>query len=101
MRFVELSDCWLIEVEDNGAGIEQAQLERLNAQMNGGMDDLDSDPDARNEITALMNIHNRLAIRFGHGSGIKLYNQENSGLLVQLKIAKEGTAHVSDIDCGW
>lgn len=79
-----------IEIEDNGAGMEQAERERLMAVF----DDM-SQQDV--ETTALINIHRRLRIKFGAGSGLKLLPGAN-GLIVQLIIVLGGGEHVPGID---
>ena len=95
MRFIEEESAWLIEVEDNGAGMEEFELREMSRRLTSMSE---SQPDF--EVTGLMNIHHRLHIKFGFGSGISLCIGSGGGLLVQLRLSKEGIAHVSHTDRG-
>ena len=50
--------------------------------------------EARIETTAIVNIHRRLVLRFGSGSGLSVTNSATGGLRVQLRIPKEVVEHV-------
>ncbi|QJD86165.1 sensor histidine kinase [Cohnella herbarum] len=81
----------IIVVEDNGEGLDEAGRRRLAHQFEES-----SEQDM--EITALINIHRRLRIKFGADSGLTLSTSESGGLAIQVKIAVGGGERVSDID---
>ncbi|PYI57219.1 sensor histidine kinase [Paenibacillus flagellatus] len=76
------TDRLLIEVEDNGARPDDAELERLNARL------LASDREM--ETTGMINVHRRLRIKYGEAGGIGLTPGGLGGLKVIIAIALEG-----------
>lgn len=73
---------WNVFIEDNGSEFSQPELLSLQQK-------LDS-TDSQTETTALINIHRRLRYHFGPESGLRLFRTDAGGLLVQLRIVKEG-----------
>lgn len=67
-----------ITVEDNGIGIRDAELDDLNSRLN--------EPQSGQEITGLINIHKRLRLMFGSGSGLAAARSELGGLRVTIVI---------------
>ncbi|WP_367399893.1 sensor histidine kinase [Paenibacillus sp. 1781tsa1] len=72
-----------ITVEDNGNELEEQQIQALQQRLhNDGSTD---------EMTALINIHRRLVLTYGEGSGLFLSRSELQGLKVTIRIQwKEG-----------
>ena len=81
----------IAEIEDNGEGLSDDERNRLLGKF-------EETSGQETEITALINIHRRLRIKFGAESGLLLLAGESGGLVVQVKIAYGGDEHVSGID---
>lgn len=86
LTFEELPDSYSLIVEDNGMGLSVAELSALNQKL--------TMTEEKMETTAIVNIHRRLVLRFGSGSGLTVMNSETGGLRVQLRIPKEVAEHV-------
>lgn len=71
-------NCLQIFVEDNGLNLTDAQIAQLSVTT---ADDSDAA-----EITGMMNIHRRLVLVYGNGSGLKIGRSEMGGLCVTLTI---------------
>jgi len=91
VRYKTAPDSLMIEIEDNGTGLSDGEWERLLRKFEDT-----SHEDV--EITALINIHRRLRIKFGADSGLQLSARESGGLLVQVKIVYGGGEHVPSVD---
>lgn len=70
-----------IVVEDNGGAISDETIAGLTQKLDHAPKDA--------EITALLNVHRRLRLRFGEESGIFLYRSPLGGLAVDLRIFPE------------
>lgn len=90
ITFEKQNNIWLIQVEDNGAELDEFELDALQKKL--------SSTDAKLETTALINIHRRLRYHFGPESGLRLIRTPAGGLRVQLRIVK-GEQDVSTSDC--
>lgn len=86
LSFEETDDTYSVIVEDNGSGLSDEELKNLNRKL--------AMTEARIETTAIVNIHRRLVLRFGSGSGLSVTNSAAGGLRVQLRIPKEVVEHV-------
>ncbi|CAM4222526.1 sensor histidine kinase [Paenibacillus endophyticus] len=74
---------WLIIVEDNGSSLEDAAIDSLILRL-GNTDD-------EHEMTGMMNIHRRIMLTYGEGSGLFLSRSKLNGLRVEIRIKiKEG-----------
>ncbi|MDR0405480.1 MAG: histidine kinase [Clostridiales bacterium] len=71
----------VITVTDNGAGMDEARLARLNAELDGG-------DGAEGNHIGLKNVNARLKLIFGGGSGVRLRNAY-PGLEVKITITKQ------------
>lgn len=91
VRFQESGDTLRIRVEDNGE-IGQDRLDAMQASLDSAA--------LHREITALINIHKRLRLRFGEGSGLTLGRSELGGLRVEIVIQAEEDSDVQAADCG-
>lgn len=76
----------LIRIENNGAEITDLELESLRENLKHTADSY--------EMTGMINIHRRLVLTFGEGSGLFLSKSELNGLQVLVKIKFE-----EEIDC--
>jgi two-component system, sensor histidine kinase YesM len=71
-----------IVVEDNGENLEDAELERLQAAL--------SDGESQVESTGIINIHRRLRLKFGEGSGLAVSRSALGGFRVVVNIVTSG-----------
>jgi sensor histidine kinase YesM len=73
----------IIQVFDNGIGIEKEKLDEINQY-------LDKDKDFRmNKFTlriGLLNVNERIKLNFGNEYGIKLYSTKDSGTMVEVTL---------------
>ncbi|HHX22171.1 MAG TPA: histidine kinase [Clostridiales bacterium] len=69
-------------VDDNGPGVSDERLQQLRETLASG--------NTLQETTALINIHRRIQIKFGSGSGIALYKNEFGAMGVALRLESEG-----------
>lgn len=82
LTFEEADKAYCVIVEDNGSGLSQEELKKLNQKL--------AMTEARIETTAIVNIHRRLILRFGCDSGLTVANSATGGLRVQLRFPREG-----------
>ncbi|MCM2996843.1 histidine kinase [Paenibacillus cellulositrophicus] len=76
------SEC-VIKVEDNGNSIDDAGLEALQHRVTG--------PAESHEMTGMINIHRRILLTYGEGSGLFLSRSSLGGLqaAIRIKIREE------------
>ncbi|PZD97111.1 two-component sensor histidine kinase [Paenibacillus sambharensis] len=75
-----------ITIEDNGSSISDSDILALQSRVENTVNSFES--------TGLLNIHRRLVLTFGAGSGLKLSRSELNGLKVSIRIRREDTKHV-------
>lgn len=71
------AECF-IKVEDNGDSIDDAGLEALQHRLSG--------PAESHEMTGIMNIHRRILLTYGEGSGLFLSRSKLGGLEAAIRI---------------
>ncbi|MDQ6417846.1 histidine kinase [Paenibacillus sp. LHD-117] len=71
----------LITIEDNGSSLTDFDIEELKNKLN--------DTANSYEMTGIINIHRRLVLTFGEGSGLFLSRSELNGLKVIIRIKQE------------
>lgn len=71
------AECF-IKVEDNGDSIDDAGLEALQHRVSG--------PAESHEMTGIMNIHRRILLTYGEGSGLFLSRSKLGGLEAAIRI---------------
>jgi len=85
-----------LTVEDNGDELDDRKLQELRGML------LDSKD--RTESTGLINVHRRLRIKYGQGSGLQLNRGAGGGLKAELRIPlrreREDSEHVQIADRG-
>jgi two-component system sensor histidine kinase YesM len=78
----EIQDKYLvISVDDNGDSLEDDVLGELQTALESER--------PFHEGTGLLNVHRRLIIRYGHGSGLKLSRSKLGGLRVEIRLRLE------------
>ncbi|WP_317965000.1 histidine kinase [Paenibacillus sp. CCS19] len=76
-----------IVIEDNGGSMDEEQLEMLNARL--------TSTGETEEMTGMINIHRRMMLTYGEGSGLQLTRTEQNGLRVTICMKlKEEMGHV-------
>ena len=75
----------LIEVEDDGVGMDEETLEELNRKLNSGMESLSQAQKSSGGI-ALVNVNNRIRLLFGQEYGIHVYSVKNVGTTVAVSL---------------
>ena len=78
IEFIELEKGLSISIQDNGSFINESELERLKLLLNN--------EDETKDCTGIINIHRRLILKFGAGSGIVLSKSDLGGLKVEIII---------------
>ena len=76
----------LIEVEDDGVGMDEETLERLNRRLDYGMEHPDETQKSSGGGIALANVNNRVRLLFGQEYGIHVYSLKNVGTTVTLSL---------------
>ncbi|WP_409345440.1 sensor histidine kinase [Paenibacillus sp. MBLB4367] len=84
--------CLTILVEDNGTGIDDAQIATLSAQ-------LATRAIPREEPTGILNVHRRLQLMFGPDSGLTLCRSQLGGLCVMIAISIKQQDDTEDAAC--
>lgn len=78
--FREEESCFVIYVEDNGEFITEKSLESMQAKLEEKTEGA--------KMSGLFNIHRRLVIQYGSGSGLSFSMMPEGGLRVKLTIAR-------------
>jgi two-component system sensor histidine kinase YesM len=81
VAFSDKGDGLEIAVEDSGKNLIDSDIESLRQKLSPGNDNT--------EVTAILNIHRRLVLRYGAGSGISVSRSELGGLNVKIKIVPD------------
>lgn len=68
----------LIIVEDNGKSVDESAIDALNNRL--------SNPNEEHEMTGMINIHRRISLTYGEGSGLFLKRSKLNGLRVEIRI---------------
>lgn len=79
-------DAIVLEVEDDGAGMEPAQLERVRA----GLEAEDADPDQDHGF-GLRNVHGRIRLHYGPDYGLAIASESGCGTTVTVRLPRAGT----------
>lgn len=79
--FTDLGTGLLICVEDSGGELSDGDLENLAAKL--------ADTDDKIETTGIINVHRRIVLRYGQGSGVSVFRSKLGGLGVCVKMMEE------------
>lgn len=69
-----------IVIEDNGDSMDREEIEALSRRLKG------NEGDTSPEVTGLINIHRRIALTYGEGSGLSVSQSSLNGLRVHIRI---------------
>ena len=75
----------LIEVRDDGVGMDEDALERLNRRLDSGVSEISNSKKPVGGI-ALNNVNNRIHLLFGQEYGIHVFSLKNIGTSVEISI---------------
>ncbi len=81
VRFTAMNQFLYVIVEDNGYGMSDSDLDILARKISGDAD--------VGEITGIMNIHQRIRMKFGPLSGVEVYRGKDGGLTVKITMELE------------
>ena len=81
IRFSSNEQQLLMIVEDSGPGLDDSAIHDLASKLNQS--------DNSGESTGLINVHRRLQLKYGNGSGIAVARSDLGGLLVRMSIPFE------------
>ncbi|WP_248926257.1 cache domain-containing sensor histidine kinase [Paenibacillus hamazuiensis] len=82
IRVIEAGDDLVVEVADNGQGIDPDRLERLFVEKTDGMSK------SKHRGVGMRNVHDRLRIRFGGKYGIMVCSAAGEGTIVRIRIPR-------------
>jgi two-component system, sensor histidine kinase YesM len=82
IRLLELGDDLIVEVADNGLGIEADRLEELFADVKPAVSK------AKHRGVGMKNVHDRLRIRFGSRYGIIVCGAAGEGTIVRIRMPR-------------
>jgi len=84
-------------IEDNGEELTDARLAELASKLLGSGDFME-------ETTGVINVHRRIELMFGSGSGLSLTRSQLGGLCVEIRLKQDGSGKaetdVSNADRG-
>jgi two-component system sensor histidine kinase YesM len=83
MKYEKTSDTLIVQIEDNGDALTEEGLHRLQQQ-------LSRQEITKGETTGLLNVNQRLRIKFGALYGLKVERSTLGGLCVKVKVPREG-----------
>lgn len=75
----------LIQVSDNGIGMDEKVLSQLNSRIEGNIETRSSRPEKKGGL-ALPNVNNRIRLLFGEEYGLHVFSLEGSGTDVELSL---------------
>ncbi|MCZ8520987.1 MULTISPECIES: sensor histidine kinase [Paenibacillus] len=94
LTYARTAEGLLLSVEDNGGGLSGDTLELLQQRLGG------TGP-KHGEMTGLLNVNERLRIKFGGAYGLQADRSPLGGLRVSVLIPAEGEeSHAPYVDCG-
>ena len=86
IRFRRTEKRLVITISDDGVGMEEETLERLNEKLNRGVDAITQQPEEKQGGIALANVNNRIHLIFGDEYGMHVYSMAECGTDVEISI---------------
>ncbi len=75
----------VIDIKDNGVGMDEDTLGRLNSRLDNRAEDI-RNPDKASGGIALTNVNNRIHLLFGQEYGIHIYSMKDIGTTVEISL---------------
>ena len=82
--------CFVIEVSDNGAGMDPESLERLNMRINGKK--FPEQAQKKSGGIALVNVNQRIKLYYGDTYGLTIYSTKGLGTTAKLTLPYRGVS---------
>ena len=76
----------LIKISDDGVGMDEQTLERLNEKLGKTVEQFDLQKNEKSGGIALVNVNNRIQLLFGKGYGMHIFSMEGVGTEVEITI---------------
>lgn len=86
IRFRRTENRLVITISDDGVGMDEETLERLNETLNRGVDAITQQQEEKKGGIALANVNNRIHLIFGDEYGMHVYSMADSGTDVEISI---------------
>ena len=86
IRFRRTEKRLVITISDDGVGMDEETLERLNEKLNRGVDAITQQPEEKQGGIALANVNNRIHLIFGDEYGMHVYSMAECGTDVEISI---------------
>lgn len=90
----------IVEIMDNGCGIDDEQLEIINSSLFSKANNTKGNS-SKGKSIGITNVNERIKIFFGEQYGLRIYSELNVGtkVFVILPAIKEGVEHANSINC--
>lgn len=85
LNCIPIEEYLIIEIIDNGKGVEKERLRRINEALHQNMDD---ECIPKKGSIGIINVHERVQLIFGEDCGIRIESNEGVGTKVSIKIRK-------------
>ena len=96
IRFQILTERLLIVVSDNGVGMDEQSLLRLNKRLRSIQ--VEDEPSTDGHGVAMVNVNNRIKLLYGHDYGVLFYSTINLGTDVLISLPLENSAGESGVE---
>lgn len=80
IRARKIRDIMLIEISDNGKGMDEKRLQQVKRELDGTHETKAS------TVYGLKNVHDRIQIYYGQEFGLQIHSEEGNGTVVMYKI---------------
>jgi sensor histidine kinase YesM len=99
----------IIQVEDNGVGMDDHEISKINEEMSMIHSSLDHENSSSRNRIGIFNVNNRIKMSFGQEYGVSIEKNNPTGLIVKVRVPliknevhsemKTGGNHVQNDDC--
>ncbi|MFF2889008.1 sensor histidine kinase [Paenibacillus sp. NPDC057967] len=81
---------YALYIEDNGQGMDEQAMEAMNQLFESEAEEVPEQDDSRRRGIGLLNVQQRIRLRYGNGYGLLLEESMTGGVTVRIKLPKEG-----------
>ncbi|MGO4371263.1 sensor histidine kinase [Paenibacillus sp. MCAF20] len=89
------SDAYALYIEDNGQGMDENAMAALNLLFERNDTDVPETDASRKRGIGLLNVHNRIRLRYGEPFGLSIEESMTGGVTVRIVLPKEGKSYES------